>query len=125
MKKILISISIFLFTATMISYAGFFNESWDVNCSEAAFDNYGGFSESDNNCYSSGFFNNYDEISDDYNGFFRASSAGDPGGRPGNGDGIGQEAPIDDGLLPLTVCCVVLIFVKAFYKRRKNKINKE
>ena len=99
-------------TAT-ISYAGFFRESSDVNTGKETPDNCGGFFKKDNNCFSSG-------TSDNRGGFFRDSSADNPGERPGNGGGIGQEAPIGDGLLVLTVCCAGLVIVKFFHGGKNN-----
>ena len=112
MKKILIIIIVFLFTTTVTSYAGFFTESSNLGAGEEIFDNYYGFFKSDNNYFSSG-------TSNDYYGFFRDSSS-DPGGRPGNGGGIGQGAPIGDGLLVLTVCCAGLVIVKFFHRGKNN-----
>ena len=71
------------------------------------------------------------EVSEDYGGFFRNSTADNPGGRPGTGGGIGQEgeeAPLKDGLSVLLACCFAMIVVKSFQKesplrnkfRRKN-----
>ena len=71
------------------------------------------------------------EVSEDYSAFFRNSIADNPGERPGNGEGIGQEgeeAPLKDGLPVLLACCFAMIVVKSFQKesplrnkfRRKN-----
>ena len=52
-------------------------------------------------------------------GFFRNSNSG-PGGRPGDGEGIGQEAPLGDGLNALVACCVLFGFVKIYNDKRKK-----
>ncbi|MCL1934627.1 MAG: hypothetical protein FWF53_12540 [Candidatus Azobacteroides sp.] len=113
MKKLLITILIFLFTTAAISNAGFFRESSDPDRSEKASDNYGGFFKNDNRNFSS-------ETSNDYGGFFRASDADGPGDRPDSGGGIGQDAPTGDGLFTLIACCAVWIVVKLFNEKRKK-----
>ena len=112
MKKILITIILFLFTATVTSYVGFFRESSDADNSEETSGNHGGFFKSDDRYFSS-------ETSDDHYGFFRDSSADNPGSRPDSGGGIGQEAPVGDGLFTLIACCAGLVIVKFFNGRRK------
>jgi uncharacterized OsmC-like protein len=61
------------------------------------------------------------ESANDYGGFFRSSSADSHGGRPGNGGGIGQEAPLKDGLYALAGCCILLVIVKTVKEKRKNR----
>jgi len=111
MKKILVTILIFLFTATAIGYAGIFKGQSEDN-------------SSDNNSvsYDSSVSNSEEISNEDYGGFFRSSSADDPGGRPGNGGGIGQEAPLSDGLPVLISCCVLLGLLKTFNEKRKKLI---
>jgi len=109
MKKMFVTITILLFTSTVISYAGIFKEQADDNSSN----NTGFFNDSNSS--------NIEEASyEDYGGFFRSSSADNPGGRPGNGGGIGQEAPIRDGLPVIVAYCVVLALVKTFKEKRKK-----
>jgi len=107
MKKlipVLMFTLMFIFSATVTSYAGFFNQS-ETNDS---------YSSSSNNTYSRG------ESSEDYGGFFRSSSAGNPGNRPGNGDGIGQDAPVGDGIPVIIACCIALGLLKFFDGGRKG-----
>ena len=40
--------------------------------------------------------------------------------RPNNGDGIGQNTPIGDGLVVLTACCMSMGLMKFFVQRRKR-----
>ena len=64
---------------------------------------------------------NSDDVSGS-SGFFRAGDATDPGNRPGNGEGIGQESetPLKDGLSVLVACSVIFVFVKVFKKKQKD-----
>ena len=109
MRKILITI-LFLLTVTAVSYAESDTEQSEQKILQEASDNSGGFFKPDD----------YSPIKTpgDYGGFFRDSSADNPGGRPDNGGGIGQEAPAGDGLLVLIACCVGLVIVKLFYRYR-------
>ena len=102
MKKILYTIIIVLFTSTNISYAGLFDNQPEAGNSSGS---------------TGGFFNNNtgysgEATSDDYGGFFRSSEADDPGGRPGGGDGIGQEAPLGNGFFILSICCSIYGIIK-------------
>jgi hypothetical protein len=111
MKKILSLTILFLFIATIQSYAGFFkSQQENENSSENTETLY------DNNTNSSG-----NETLDDYGGFFRSSTADSPGGRPGGGGGVGQEAPLGSGLHVLITCCAVLSIVKIFIKEEKKE----
>ena len=108
MKKILSTIIIFCLIATSTSYAQLFNgKSGNGDSSEntAIYDN---------------AVNSGNETNDDYGGFFRSSTADSPGGRPGNGDAIGQEAPLKDGFLFLVGCCFLWFVVKSFNEKRKK-----
>jgi len=116
MKKILITIIIFMFTATVTGYAQFFKDN-NTNRKEATTVS-SSFSESR---YSS----SNSEEGDDGAGFFKASTDG-PGGRPGTGGGVGQSAPLDDGLSILIVCCVILVIVRILKNKwdaRRKSIN--
>jgi len=112
MKKIIVLIFLFAVAATS-SYVGFSMGNSELKYKEETSVSSGGFFKSNDN-YSSG------ETFGNEGGFFRNSTeANGPGGRPGSGDGIGQEAPIGDGLFVLTICCTCLIIAKLFYARRK------
>lgn len=113
MKKITIIILIFLFSkATVSNAAGFFSdERSDGYYSTGSI--YNGQrisyreSESSNN-YSGGFFRDSNEEEDIENG------------RPGTGGGVGQDAPIGNGLYVLLSCCAAFALVKTVgMKRRK------
>jgi len=54
---------------------------------------------------------------DNYGGLFRAS---DPGGRPGNGDGIGQQAPLGDGLKILLILCFFFLLYEFSTNKKIN-----
>jgi len=103
MKKIIIAITILLFAATLTAYAGIYRETSTTPSS----------TNSGSNSDNSDGGNN--------GALFRNSSADNPGGRPGNGGGIGQdESPIGDGLPVLIVCSLIFIAVK-FWTKKKNK----
>jgi len=109
MKKVIVTILIFVFAATAVSYAGIYK-------SQAA----------ENERYSGGIYSNPSvdsEGKDSGYGLFRSSAPG-PGNRPGNGGGIGQEgtdAPLGDGIIVLVVCSAILIIVKVIVKKFKRK----
>jgi len=112
MKKISSLLIIFCFIATSISYAQFFREHSDNDNS----------SGSNSAVHDSNAGKTVTETNDDYGGgFFRSSNADTPGGRPGNGDAIGQEAPLKDGLPVLIGCCLLLVVIKSVNDRRKKK----
>jgi len=109
MKKIIVTILIFVFTAATASCVGLFSNENTNN------DRYEGglFSESSS---SPGRDSGY--------GLFRSSDPFDPGDRPGGGGGIGQDkgdAPIGDGIIVLVVCSVLMVTVKVIVKRFKQK----
>jgi len=115
MKPLLIAFLLFLFASTTVSYAGFFkNGQADTNTSH---DN-----SSNNTNYQTTL--NYSEgvEATDNGGIFSASNpTDDPGGRPGNGDGIGQQkAPIGRGTHTLLVCCLIYGIVKFSIDRRQR-----
>ena len=144
MKKILSIFLILLFAATATSYAQFFRGQTDNNYSSNPSGNtrtgynsrlnYSGIPESipqtnnDANFNSStNYFGESGEAStEDYGGgFFRSSTESDPGGRPGSGGGIGQEAPLGDGWPVVIACCVALILLRLFDKDRRGLNNYE
>ena len=51
---------------------------------------------------------------------FRAGPPDAPGDRPNDGEGIGQETPLSDGLFILLLCSIQYGIVKLKTKRRKN-----
>ena len=110
MKKTLIAITIFLFAATVISYAGIYKEQSNNPSSSSI---YGSNNSTENN------------DSGNSGGLFRNSTADDPGGRPGNGGGIGQESPVGDGLPILILCSLILFVVKYRNNKKRDKSNNE
>ena len=97
-RRAVIAILFGLFTATSISYAGFFKESPETaDSSKATTENYGGFFRSD------------------------GDPAG-PGNRPGEGTGVGQDAPLGSGLGVLVVCSFVLGIVKFFNGKPRRDV---
>jgi len=106
MKNVLMTI-ILLFITITIGYAGIFKEWPDE------FSGNNGANYDSNSSYSEETTNEY------YSGFFRSSTADNPGGRPDSGDGIGQEAPIGNGLPVLVACCLITAVVK--YSQRNKK----
>jgi len=102
MKKVIGFFIVFLFLATAPSNAQFFRDQSDSESSYSSGSNYSG------------------ESSDDYGGFFRSSNSTDPGGRPGGGEGIGQEAPIRDGIPVIIACCIALALLKIFDGKNKD-----
>jgi len=116
MKKILGAILIIMFTATVTGYSQNYKNlnSENENLTK------------DQNSYS--IYNetplgNPDENSENSNGrgggLFRDSS--NPDGRPGEGDGIGQETPLDNGLNVLIACSVIYGVVTFSRMKLKNK----
>jgi len=105
MKKILITVMIFLFTATTVTtYAQIFKEQ-------------------DSSSYTtvSGNSSSTYEVDDNQGGFFRSSTADPPGDRPGNGEGIGQQAPIGEGLQILVAFCMFFGGIKYYSRNRKKQ----
>ena len=113
MKKISSLLIIFCFIATSISYAQFFRDKPDNDNSSG--------SNSAVHDSNTGRTVVVTETNDEYGGFFRSSNADSPGGRPGNGDAIGQEAPLKDGLPVLIGCCILLVVVKTIKDKKKKK----
>jgi len=111
MKKMLITLIIFLSTSAMISYAGI-NENEKGSYGSGAL--YGGSSN-----------NNTSQADSNGSGLYRASSADNPGNRPGNGEGIGQEeeSPAGNGLHTLLICCFIYGLVKLSSNRKNIKRN--
>ena len=105
MKKTAIILLLFLFTSVVMSYA----RITDGDPSDNTASSYtGSISYSD------------DETSADSNtGIFKSSDADNPGGRPGNGGGIGQNTPISDGLFLLIGCSIVFAIAKTVHEKRK------
>ena len=99
---------IFLLTATMTSYAGIYRDNTPDNSGSSGYGALFGNSNSSNPGGDS-----------DSGGLFRSSNV-DPGDRPGNGDGIGQQAPIGNGVRTLAVCCLIYGIVKLSSKKRNN-----
>ena len=99
MKKIIaIAIFIYVITATLTGYAQFFNnQDTGSNTTEQS--------------------NKTTDNSETFGGFFR-SDAPSPGDRPGNGEGIGQDMIIQDGL-HLLIACGVMFSLFKFYKQKK------
>ena len=101
MKKIIFTILIILFTATATGNAQIF-KSQDVGTEKPS------------------GLNANTQDSNEGGGFFR-SEPNDPGNRPGNGGGIGQEEPIKDGLGVLIACTMVFSLVKIVNNKRRRK----
>jgi hypothetical protein len=108
MKKVLITVIILLLAATAISYAQIFNqpEKETSGTTGSLFENtVSGSGEASTN--NSG-------------GFFRSGNPDDPGGRPGDGGGIGQDASINEGLYILIACCIALELVRNLKGKRRK-----
>ena len=108
MKKISVTILVYLFAATTAGYAQFFRDR-DTN-NDRTTENAYGSSRSENNSA----------------GFFRSSEADGPGDRPGSGGGIGQgqDAPLKEGLHVLLGCCLIFGVVKVVNGNRKKQDKK-
>jgi hypothetical protein len=93
MKKILITVTILLLIASAISYAGVFKqpESGTAGTNSSLFEN---------------TVSTVETTPANSGGFFRSGNPDDPGGRPGDGGGIGQDTPLNDGLFVLVTCCI-------------------
>jgi len=116
MKKILITIIIFIFTATVTGYSQLFKDN-DVtdNTGATTGSSYSGSEYSSNGSeYSSGDSNGGV-------GFFRTPPEDNkPGGRPDCGGGIGQDAPLGNELKVLLACSAVYV-AASFFKRKWKK----
>ncbi|MCL1937646.1 MAG: hypothetical protein FWF52_04530 [Candidatus Azobacteroides sp.] len=104
-KKIQFAIILFLFTAITVSYAGMYVHQTTVNDRVDTRKE----SSSSNSEEDSGY------------ALFRTSSTHLPG-RPDTGNGVGQGAPIGDGVTMLTACCLLFVVVKLLDQRRKKRI---
>lgn len=104
MKKTVATIMIILFTAIGTGYAQIYK------------------SQETKPGTTSGLKDSPASHSDDVSGnseFFRAGDATGPGDRPGNGGGIGQEAPLKDGLHVILVCSLIFGIVKLSYGKKE------
>lgn len=110
MRKIIITISTFIFAAMGASYVGFYKSRSEEN-------------------HTGGIYRNHPVNSgekDSGYGFFRSSNDPlSPGNRPGisGGDGgIGEvNAPVGDGIIVPVVCCALMIAVKVIVAKRSKK----
>jgi len=113
MRKSVVTILIFLFTATAV-YCESTYENRLSNGSES-----NGTEEYSGNSITT--TTNSVENSDS-GGLFRSEEGpGSPGGRPQIKDGIGEEAPVGDGLPVLLLGCILLGTVKIYKKERLQK----
>jgi len=106
MKKIIVTILIFMFTATAANCAGLFSNE-----------------RSSDSEYSGGLFSESSSSPERDSGYglFRSNDPFSPGDRPGSGGGIGQEdgnAPVGDGIIVLVVCSAILIVVKTIVAKK-------
>ena len=100
MKKIIITILIIIFTASPVTtYAQFFKDK-EPSAARTS---------------SSSYDTDYSNA-----GFFRNPNNNGPGDRPGDGEGIGQEAPLGDGINAIITCCVIFGFVKIYNEKRRK-----
>jgi len=102
MKKIIVTILIFMLTGTVANCQGLF--------------------AGEDSGYSVGLFSEPSSGGDSGYGLFRSSN--DPFDRPGIGGGIGEDnenAPVGDGVIVLVVCCALLALVKVFTKKFRRK----
>ena len=137
MKKIFNIFILFFLISTTPNYAQFFkgqsetstyssgitNTNYNSRISYSGIQDYNSpmnrdFNNNNNISYSGEFQETVSE--ENTGGFFRNSTAGGPGDRPVSGEGIGQEAPLVDGLAFLIACCGVLIILKTFREKQKK-----
>ena len=109
MKKVFFAIIITLFTANTISYA-------ETNKSQTGADGSSGYGALYNNTS-----NNSGEQSENKSGGLFRSDADNPGGRPDNGDAIGQETPVKGGLNILIACCFIFGIIKLSSRKEEEK----
>jgi hypothetical protein len=108
MKKILFTITIFLFAVS--SYAEI-KRSESTN-NEEQYSSGGGL-------YGNSYSTSVEENSG--SGVYKTTDNPNDGTRPGGGEGIGQETPVGNGLCVLAVCCLIYCVAKTV----KNKTRKE
>jgi len=112
MKPLSIAFLVFLFASTNVSYAGFFkNGQKDTNSS---YDN----SSNDRTNYQTTFSYTEGVGATDNGGLFSVGE--NPLDRPGNGNGIGQDAPVGRGTHILLICCLIYGIVKFSIDRRQR-----
>jgi len=109
MKKVILSLLLFIFVAMATGYAGIYKSQ-----------------EADDGNYAGGIYDNPSASSggdDSGSGFFRSSEP-NPGGRPGDGGGIGQDdkddAPLGNGIVVLSACCVLFVIAKEAGRKLKK-----
>jgi len=112
MKKISILLMIFLFTATTVNYAAIQKEKPD----DTKAPDTGLYTD-----HSSAFDNSLksSDAEGDAGSLFRSGPADGPGGRPGVGDGIGEDTPLGNELPELFICSI-LFAAGGFYKERRK-----
>jgi len=109
MKKIVTTILIFMFTATVAGYAQIYGRQGTENTETTGI----------YNDLSVNSTNNADEGSRRFGGLYRSDTQG-PGLRPKPDGGIGKEAPIKDGLGVLLACSVVFGIVEVILHKNAN-----
>ena len=103
MKKIIISIIIFLFTSGKISYAQLYKDN-DVNNNKTSVLDAGSSSTTEETNNKTGLFKAEGEIQD----------------RPRDGGGVGQ-LPVGDGAYLLFIYCLFLGIFKIYGEKKKKK----
>ena len=112
MKK-LIAVLMFIYSTTTISHAGIFKDRSEI------YDFHG---NNDGRNYLGDSSYSREDTSEDYGGFFRSSTAEDLDDRPGNGSGIGQNAPVGDCIPVIIACCIAFVLLRL--KKRDRAFGK-
>jgi hypothetical protein len=112
MKKTLMTVIILLLAASAISYAGIFKqpENETSGTTSTLLENLNS--------------NNGESSPTNSGGFFRSGDPDDPGGRPGDGGGIGQDTPLGDEL-PFLFFCSIAFGPLVFFRENRKKIENQ
>ena len=112
MKKIIIIILIFLFSAIVTGHAQLFRNDQMTNDRRTTT---GIYDDSSGNAVDT----NSERNNNSGGGLFRSDGTG-PGGRPKLGDGIGEDSPIGGGANVLIACGIIFGAVKLLIDRRNK-----
>jgi len=113
MKKVLATILIFMVGEIITGYAQIYNKQEPENETAIEQNGYAIYNEAS--------FLDSSNKNADTGGIFRDTPATSPGNRPINGGGIGQEAPLGNGLHVLIACSIIYGVIVFFKMKSKNK----
>ena len=125
MKKIILAIVVFLFMAGVLNHS-YSQSYYNSNINKNNVNNNNDIIKSSG----SALYTDppktaaTEKLDDSHSGgaLFRADpSTGDPGGRPSDGQGVGQETPLRGGFHFLLICGLIYGAVNVFARRRRQQ----